>query len=271
MNILKKALAPITQKAWDEITARTAEILKSNLTARKFVDINGPNGLEFGGVSTGRLIAHENQNEGEINYGIREFLPIVEIRMPFELDLWELDNIERGAKDIDLLPLEEAVRKVTCFEEKMVYSGFEPTGIKGLDTATQNEAVALPDDPNKFLKELANQIVNLSKQAVAGPYSLVLNASTWLNMVNLAEGYPIQKQLKQILGGQVIISHFNKNSYLVSQQGGDYELAIGQDYTLGYDNHDTKKVKLYITASLTFRVLSPEAIVVFKTNNSPNE
>lgn len=268
MNILKKALAPITEKAWDEISTRTSEILRSNLTARKFVDINGPNGLEFGGVSTGRLITHESPQEEEVNYGIREFLPLVEIRKPFELNLWELDNIERGAKDIDLSPLENAVKQVARFEEKMIYSGFEPTGIKGLDAATENKTVKLPGNPNKFLKELANQVVTLGRQAVGGPYSLVLNASTWLNLVNLAEGYPIQKQLKQILGGQVIISHFNKNSYLVSQQGGDYELAIGQDYTMGYDTHDTESVKLYLSASLTFRVLSPEAVVVLTPESS---
>lgn len=271
MNILKKNLAPITEKAWDEIKTRTGEILAANLTARKFVDIDGPNGLEFGGISTGRLITPDHHDNTEVNYGIREFVPIVELRKPFELDLWELDNIERGAKDIDLAPLEKAVEEVALFEENAIYNGFPPSGIKGLQEASENETVSFPNNPNLFLKEVAKQIVNLKKQAVAGPYSLVLNAGQWLDMVKLSEGYPIQKQLKQILGGQVIISHFNQNSYLVSQQGGDFELAIGQDHTLGYDAHDTKKVKLYITVSFTFRVLSPEAIVVFENNENPGD
>lgn len=112
MNIFKKSIAPITDKAWNEITNQTKQILSSYLTARNFVDIDGPNGLEQGGVSTGRLIIPENQSHEGLNYGIREFLPMVEVRKPFELDLWELDNIERGAKDADLSPLEDAVKEI---------------------------------------------------------------------------------------------------------------------------------------------------------------
>ena len=63
MNILKKSIAPITEKAWGEITLRTKQILGTYLTARKFVDIDGPNGMEMGGVSTGRLTTPENQSQ----------------------------------------------------------------------------------------------------------------------------------------------------------------------------------------------------------------
>ena len=91
----------------------------------------------------------------------------------------------------------------------------------------------------------------------------------WAELVNLSEGYPVQKQLKEILGGQVLINHSNKNSFLVSKRGGDFELSLGQDISLGYEVHDTKTVKLYLTSSFTFRVLSPEAVVVF--NSSKNE
>ena len=264
MNILKKSIAPITDKAWEEISERTKQILGTYLTARQFVDIDGPNGLEQGGVSTGRLITPENQSENGINYGIREILPFVEIRKPFELDLWELDNVERGAKDVDLSPLEEAVKEVAFFEEKVIYEGFEPIKIKGLAESTENAKVEIPKNTNEFLKEVGKQVINLEKNAVEGPYDLVINASEWLELVKLSEGYPIQMQLQEIIGGKLILNHTNKDSFLVSERGGDYELVQGQDITLGYDSHDTHKVKLYLTASFTFRVLGPEAVVVFK-------
>ena len=109
MNILKKA--------WKEIIDRSAEIFKIYLTAREFVDIDGPHGLQQGGISTGRLLLPQKQSKEGINYGLREFLPLVEIRKPFELDIWELDNINRGARDIDLEPLEEAAKEIALFEE----------------------------------------------------------------------------------------------------------------------------------------------------------
>lgn len=265
MNILKKSIAPITDKAWEEITDRTKQILRTYLTARKFVDIEGPTGLEQGGISTGRLIVPENQSAEGVNYGIREMLPFVEIRKPFELDLWELDNIERGAKDVDLTPLEEAAKEIAFFEEKVIYEGFEPIKIIGLEQASENPSVNIPKNTNAFLKELGKQIIHLSQNGVEGPYSLVITSAEWLELVKLSEGYPIQKQLTEILGGKLIINHSNKHSFLVSERGGDYELIQGQDITLGYDTHDTQNVKLYLTASFTFRVLSPEAVVVFES------
>lgn len=263
MNILKKSLAPLTDKAWSEITERTKQVLGNYLTARKFADINGPNGLEMGGISTGRLEVPENQPDKGVNYGLREFLPMVEVRKPFELDLWELDNIERGAKDIDFSPLENAARELAVFEENAVYEGFQPAKIVGLEAAAEGSLFALPADANALLKEIGAQVINLSKKAVQGPYTLVINEKEWLELIKLSEGYPIQKQLKAVLGGKVLINHFNKNSFLLSERGGDYELVVGQDYTLGYDSHTTSKVKLFLTGSFTFRVLSPEAIVVF--------
>jgi uncharacterized linocin/CFP29 family protein len=63
MYILKRSLAPITNKAWNEITKRTKEILDTSLTARKFIDIDGPNGWEKGGIPTGRLIIPEHHTD----------------------------------------------------------------------------------------------------------------------------------------------------------------------------------------------------------------
>jgi uncharacterized linocin/CFP29 family protein len=39
---------------------------------------------------------------------------------------------------------------------------------------------------------------------------------------------------------------------------------VGQDASIGYDQHDNKMVRLYLTESFTFRVIGPEAIVPFE-------
>ena len=86
------------------------------------------------------------------------------------------------------------------------------------------------------------------------------------NLINLTEGYPIIRQLTDILGGQIIVNDHCDKSFLVSERGGDFELTIGQDLTVGYEMHDSNKVKLFLTESFTFRVLSPEAVVVILGN-----
>lgn len=44
-------------------------------------------------------------------------------------------------------------------------------------------------------------------------------------------------------------------------RGGDFELVVGQDLSIGYLSHDAENVRLYIEESLTFRLLTPEAAV----------
>lgn len=260
MNILKKNIAPITDKAWEEIVDQASEIFKVYLTNRKFVDIEGPTGLEQGGVSTGRLILPKNQSKTGINYGLREVIPFVEIRKPFELDIWELDNIERGAKDVDLEPLENAAKEVALFEESAVFNGFKEGKIVGLNEVAEHPAVEIPENPDEFLKLIGSQVTSFRKDGVEGPYTLVIYDEIWQNLINMANRYPIIKQLKELTKGKVIINRNSANSYLVSERGGDFELILGQDLSIGYDGHANDKVKLYFTESFTFRVLAKEAV-----------
>jgi uncharacterized linocin/CFP29 family protein len=44
-------------------------------------------------------------------------------------------------------------------------------------------------------------------------------------------------------------------------RGGDFELTVGQDFSVGYLSHTPSSVRLYLQESFTFRVLAPEAAV----------
>lgn len=267
MDILKKDMAPITEAGWKEITEQAKKVLDSNLSARGFVDIDGPHGPEFAAVSTGRLSMVNKSRRENVSYGIREVRPLIEVRKLFELDVGELDNLSRGARDINLEPLEKAARQVADFEEKMVYKGLTPAGIKGLEESSSHPVASLPENPGDILKFIGSQVNRLRKNGVEGPYSLVVNDQYWLELINHTQGYPLLRQLKKdVLKGQVIVQHNSAFSFLVTERGGDYELTLGQDTTVGYQAHDTKKVSLYLTGSFTYRTLSPEAVIVFKSN-----
>ena len=44
-------------------------------------------------------------------------------------------------------------------------------------------------------------------------------------------------------------------------RGGDYELYVGRDFSIGYLAHDADAVTLYIESSFTFLNNAPEAAV----------
>ncbi|MGL5797861.1 MAG: encapsulin, partial [Cetobacterium sp.] len=58
MDFLKKELAPISENVWKNIEERAKEVLTTQLSARRFVKLEGPVGTEVGGINTGRLSLH---------------------------------------------------------------------------------------------------------------------------------------------------------------------------------------------------------------------
>lgn len=271
MNILKKALAPLTDKAWAEVSEQADRITKEYLTGRKVADIEGPNGLEYGAISTGRLTIPGKQPKNGVNYGIREVIPLLEIRKPFTLDLWELDNASRNAEDIDLENLENAAKEIAAFEDRVFYYGFKEVNAPGLIGAFEGKAENVDLEAEKFTRKVADQVVKLRQRAVEGPYTLVLPADVWSKLISQSVSYPVMRQLKDIIGGDVIINHENKDIFLLSERGGDFELSIGQDISIGYEGHDNDKVKLYFTESFMYRIIGPEACTVLKPNLNKKE
>ncbi len=263
MDILKKDLAPLTKKAWEEINQEAKKIFNSLLSARRFVDVAGPKGIDYASVPLGKLDIPENGEEDGIKCGIHQVMPLVELRVPFLLDIWELDNLERGAKDINLDNLEEAAQKLSKFEETAIYKGFDKASIKGLIDGSAHDPLNYPDNTEELMQVISRAMTMLGNGSVDGPYALVVSNEKWQNISGIHKGYPLKKQIERLLGGAIIRSPFIDNGYVVSARGGDFEMTIGQDIAIGYEQHDTKTVQLFFTESFTFRVLDDRAVVSF--------
>jgi uncharacterized linocin/CFP29 family protein len=51
---------------------------------------------------------------------------------------------------------------------------------------------------------------------------------------------------------------------LVSLRGGDLELVLGEDVSIGFESVGTQAVRLYLTESFTFRVLDPQVLLFLR-------
>ncbi|MFO7978789.1 MAG: family 1 encapsulin nanocompartment shell protein [Bacteroidales bacterium] len=261
MDILRKSMAPISKEAWEEINDTAKDVLSSALSARKIVDVQGPMGLKYAALPVGRIRIPENQ-QGNLKYGIHQVLPMVEARIPFKLNIWELDNLARGAEDIDLDALEEAAREIAQFEENVIYEGLADGSIAGLKNSSDYESIPFPEGDEEILQAVTRAISRFKMDSIGGPYSLVLSKEKWQRVNSIVKGYPLNKQLEKVLGGSIIMAPFVKDSYLVSQRGGDCKMVIGQDLAIGYESHDHQSVQLYLTESFTFQIIEPRAFIV---------
>jgi uncharacterized linocin/CFP29 family protein len=121
----------------------------------------------------------------------------------------------------------------------------------------------LPAEVKDYPIAVAQALSALRLAGVNGPYSLLLSAQTYTEVTETTDhGYPIHQHLARVLGeGEIIWAPAIEGAVVLSCRGGDYELYLGQDLSIGYLSHDAETVELYFQESFTFLVQSAEAAV----------
>jgi uncharacterized linocin/CFP29 family protein len=262
MNDLLRQHAPITEEAWREIDAEATRTLKTQLAARRLVDFKGPKGWSRSAVSIGRTIPLSPSLGEGVDARKRLVQPLIEIRIPFEVSREELEAIGRGASDPDLDPVRNAARAAAVAEDRAIFQGYHPGEIEGLFSASAARALTIPDDFAKYPDVVAEATNRLRREGVDGPYAIALGPRCYAGLTRSTDrGYPVINHVRQLVDGPIVWAPAADGAIVLSLRGGDFELTVGQDFSIGYLSHTGGSVLLYLQESFTFRVLSPEAAV----------
>ncbi|CAM3121241.1 Uncharacterized protein, linocin/CFP29 family [Paracoccus aminovorans] len=262
MDNLHRELAPISAAAWTQIEEEARRTLQRYLGARRVVDLHGPEGFDLSAVGTGHLKPAPALAEGVACHQ-REVNPLVELRVPFRLTRAAIDDVARGSNDSDWQPLKDAARQIALAEDRLVFRGYDAAGIQGILPGTSNPVVPLPDDVADYPEALARAVSELRLAGVNGPYALVLGTAAFTEATGGAEdGYPVLKHLERLVDVPVVWSQALEGGAVVTTRGGDFDLWLGQDVSIGYLAHDVETVTLYLQESLTFQMQTSEAVVV---------
>ena len=261
MNHLRRELSPVLPEAFEIIEGRAREVLVAFLAGRKLVDFEGPLGFEVAVVPLGRV--REMKAPAGTEARLRLHQPLVELRVPFELSLNELDNVARGADDLDVEPVAEAARRLALLEDSAIFYGLEEAQIDGMVRASPHAPIPLTTDFREFPAQVSEAIARLHGAGVSGPYAIALDTDSYaaLQRTTGSGGYPILQHVRKLAEGPTVFAPALTGALVVSMRGGDFKLTVGQDASIGYLSHDHSKVRLYIEETLTFRVLGPEASV----------
>ena len=262
MNNLHRELAPISEMAWAQIEEEASRTLKRHLAARRVVDVRGPTGLELSAVGTGHLRQIEAPGDG-IQATQREVKALVELRVPFELARQAIDDVERGANDSDWSPLKDAARKIAFAEDRAVFEGYASAGIQGVRQGTSNPVLTLPADVPGYPGAVAQAVSQLRLAGVNGPYALLLGAEPYTAIGGGSDdGYPILHHIQHLVDGEIVWAPAITGGVVLTTRGGDFELHLGQDISIGYLSHTDTAVRLYLQETFTFLMLTAEAAVL---------
>lgn len=261
MNNLHRELAPISDAAWSQIEEETSRTIKRYLAGRRVVDLHGPAGSGFSAVGTGHLNTIASPGEGVISRQ-REVKPLVELRVPFDLERQMIDDVDRGSNDSDWQPAKDAARKLAFAEDRAIFEGYSAAGIVGVRQGTSNPQKSLPADVRKYPEAFAQALSQLRLVGVNGPYSILLSADAYTELAETSDyGYPVLEHVKRLFEGKIIWAPAIDGAFVVTTRGGDMDLHLGQDVSIGYLSHTDKQVRLYLQETFTFLYLTSESAV----------
>src|SRR5208282_4968256 len=186
----------------------------------------------------------------------------VELRVPFELERWAIDDVERGANDSDWQKLKDAAERIAVAEDRAIFDGYAAADIQGIRQGTSNPIIPLPakvaDYPGAFAKALSQ----LRLVGVDGPYSVLLGADAYSALSAAGDhGYPVLEHIKLLVNEDLVWAPAISGAVVLTKRGGDFDLHIGQDISIGYAAHTDTIVRLYLQETFTFLMLTSEAAV----------
>jgi uncharacterized linocin/CFP29 family protein len=268
MNNLHRELAPISDAAWRQIEEETSRTIKRYLAGRRVVDVQGPGGIAFSAIGTGHLRTVAAPGDG-ILARQREVKSLVELRVPFDLDRQQIDDVERGANDSDWQPAKDAARLLAFAEDRAIFEGYASAGIGGIREGTSNPVMTLPTDIRAYPDVIAQALSQLRLVGVNGPYSVLLGADAYTGLSETSDdGYPVLRHIKSLIDGEIIWAPAITGAFVLTTRGGDFGLYLGEDVSIGYLSHNDKTVRLYLEETFTFLLLTTEASVALTANDS---
>ncbi|WP_158169969.1 family 1 encapsulin nanocompartment shell protein [Mycolicibacterium smegmatis] len=263
MDNLYRDLAPITDAAWTQIETEASRTFQRHIAGRRVVDVSAPAGPRKAAVNTGHLLDLTPPVTDVVTH-LRDFRPMVRLRVPFTIQRCDVDDAERGSQDSDWSPVKDAAKRLAFAEDRAVFEGYAAARIEGIRSCTSNPTMALPEDPRGYPDALAQALSRLRLAGVDGPYSVLLSADAYTKVSETTEhGYPIREHLNRLVDGDIIWAPAIGGGFVLSTRGGDFDLQLGQDVAIGYLSHDADTIVLYLQETVTFLCYTAEASVAF--------
>ncbi|KAA8957074.1 MAG: hypothetical protein F6Q13_16625 [Mycobacterium sp.] len=149
---------------------------------------------------------------------------------------------------------------VTVVDEVHGFQFFDNRDLLGFVDGTEN-----PDGPlaaSSTQIGVSQALSALRLAGVDGPYCVVLSADFYTKVSETTEhGYPIREHLNRLVDGDIIWAPAIDDAIVLTTRGGDFDLQLGTDVSIGYLGHDAETVQLYPQETMTFLCHTAEASV----------
>ncbi|AGA90185.1 uncharacterized protein, linocin/CFP29 [Thioflavicoccus mobilis 8321] len=261
MSYLNRDAASFPADLWERIDTAAIGAARDRLTARRFLDLEGPFGVGLTSVEIGtEAVVNEPNGQLAGTVGSRS-IPVPMFQQPFALSIRRVEGHLRLGLPLDLRPVEDAAEAVARREEQVIYHGISELGLEGLMNAKGRATVPCSDwtEVEQAISDVIAAVNRLDANGYMGPYALALSPTRYNALFRRYEGSDMLQvdHLHRLCEGGLFKAPV-EGAVLVDASVGD--IKIGQDIKVGYSSNDGTHFRLFVSESLVFLLDEPEAI-----------
>ena len=261
MNYLNCAQAPFGDDVWTMVVEAAVKAARDRLTARRFLDVDGPYGTGLTTIEVGNDGYCRQPGANEAGAVIGRAISVPMIRKTFRLSIRRLAAHLENGLPLNMAPVEDAAEAVAAREEETLYLGQADFGLEGLLTAKGRNQLDAGSwtDLDQVLSDVIAAVTKLDDSGFRGPYALVLSPPLYNGLFRRYPG-------TDLLQLEHLRRLFTKGIFKASIEGGLVvdprvgPVVVGQDLAAGYIAQDGIHYELFLSESLVLRLDEPEAI-----------
>lgn len=261
MDYLNRSQAPFGADLWDRIDEAAVAAARDMVTARRFLDVDGPYGVGLTSIELGNDSYCREPAEGEAGAVVSRAISVPMLRRSFNLSIRRIAGVKDKGQPLDLSPVEDAAEAVAAREEEFVYYGNADFGVPGLLTAEGRNKLKGGDwsKTDQALQDVLAAVNALDNAGFRGPYALVLSPGLYNGLFRRYENTDML-QLEHL--GRLCTSGIYKapiqGGAVIDPRAG--KLIVGQDLSAGYTGQDGVHHQLYVSESLVLRLDAAAAV-----------
>lgn len=247
----------------DSIQTAALERARGVLTARRFLDFEGPIGAGVPSLQVGKIIEDTIGQEGSVGIAARRALAIPTLHTTFRLPIRELQGAQEHQFPLPTQPAEDAAERVAIAEERLVYHGHQDLNVQGVLAHPEVPRVPLSDwgSPAQAIGDIIGAADKLDERGAHAPFALVLAPALYNQLFRKYEGSDVLalNHLRRLATGGVYKCYtLERTGALISPDLGP--LVCAQDLQVSYLDMDSNTVRFVVSSGVVLRLDDPGAV-----------
>ena len=261
--------APFGGRVWESIDSAVIAAAKSQLSARRLLDVEGPFGLGLKALPGGDAELEADGGEDGVTLSASPAYPVAAIRAEFEISIRDIAAFEERGTPLDLSSAVSAAIRCARQEDELLFNGAPAIGAPGLLTVkgVSSSKLSAWTEVGKAADDIIKALGQLDGQGFHGPYALALSPDRF-NLLYRRYPQGPMTELEHIktmaTGGVIKAPAIKSGGVLVATNAQFASIAIGQDMATGFVGPGGGAYEFVVSETLALRLRQPSAVCVLK-------